>query len=201
METPEENMRLLRLAEAEISPNDHVYCYSRERALLLLIILLALASGMGFYAVHAHWKLGYYITAVVVLSCQLMRRFVGARFRPSNWLVRMNDAGLFIQLRSYLNYHLPAEDLTVVFVAYPEIRSARLVRERVQVQDTVSQKATQKIRYVELELAGDVTFLQKALQAERREKASKERRWYGSSSTLYEDYPVQMPSPPFLRMR
>ena len=61
----------------------------------------------------------------MLMGCGLMRRFVSARFRPSNWLVRMNDTGLFIQFRSYLNYHLPTNDLTIVFVGYTELRLAR----------------------------------------------------------------------------
>jgi hypothetical protein len=36
----------------------------------------------------------------------------------------MNDLGMFIQFRSYLNYHLPAED-SLLFFFIREIRSAR----------------------------------------------------------------------------
>lgn len=102
-----------------------------------------------------------------------------------------------------MNYHLPSEDLTVVFISYGEITSARLVHERVKVPDMEGGRGTetQTLRYVELELAGDVGALAKALQAEVAEKAPKEKRWYGSSSTLYEDHPVRMASPPFLQLR
>lgn len=113
----------------------------------------------------------------------------------------MNDQGLFIQFRSYLNFHLPAQDLTVVFVPYLEIRSARLVREHTRVPDSRGHTATQTLRYVEFELASDPGPLVKALAAESAERAPKEKRWYGSTSTLYEDYPARMASPPFLRVR
>jgi hypothetical protein len=167
------------------------------------LILLALAVGMGLYAVTAHWWLGYYIATLMVLVCWLIWGFVSARFRPSNWLVRMNEAGLFIQFRSYLNYRLPAEDMTVLFVAYPEIRSARLVKERTQVPSPGSQSATstQTLWYAELELAGDIAPLERALRTERREQAPNEKHWYVTTSTLYQDYSARMPSPPFLQIR
>jgi hypothetical protein len=148
-----------------------------------------------------NWKPGYYLAAVILLFLWLMHRFITARFRPSNWLVRMTDLGLFIKFRSYLNYHLPAEDLTVVLLSYQEIRSARLIRERAQVADAQGRTSTQFLRYIELELGGDTGPLANALQTETAERAPNEKHWYGSSSTLYEDHPVRMPSQPFLQLR
>jgi len=194
-------MRLLRLADVGSTPSDRVFFYSRIRALLFGFTVLGAAGWILFYSTSRAWKPGYYIAAAVLLFLELIRRFVTARFRPSNWLVRMNDLGLFIQFRSYLNYHLPAEDLTVVFIGYEEIRSARLVRERVSALDNQGGTSTQTVRYVELELAGDIAPLTRALQSELTEKAPIEKRWYGRSSTLYEDHPVRMVSPPFLQIR
>lgn len=195
-------MRLLRLNELEVSPNDRVFRYSRLHA---MVVALATVGGTAWLVFHAYatgWKPGYYIAAVVLLFLELMRRFITARFRPSNWLARMNDSGVFIQFRSYLNYHLPAADLTVVFLNYSEIRSARLVKERVTTPDMYrSGNETQYLRYVELELVGDLALLTKALQSELTEKAPTEKRWYGSSSTLYGDHPVRMQAPPFLQVR
>src|SRR6266568_55980 len=128
-------MRLLRLADVERSPSDRVYYRSRAQALLFIALALFGAAALAFHALSAGFHLGYYQAAVDISILALSRRFITARFRPSNWLVRMNDFGLFIQFRSYLNYHLPAEDLTVVFISYQEIPSARLVREKVTVPD------------------------------------------------------------------
>ena len=57
------------------------------------------------------------------------------------------------------------------------------------------------MRYVELELSGNIGPLTDALQAERPEPAPPKRRWYGTGSTLYRDYPVTMTAPTFLRIR
>jgi len=193
-------VQLLRLTDVEGSPRDRVFGYSRVNAALGAIIAIAAMAALLFRANTAHWRAGYYLAAVIFVFLVLTQRFITARFRPTNWLVRMNDAGLYIQFRSYLNYHLPAEDLTVVFVPYQEIRAARLVRERARVSDSEGGTATQIRRYIELELAGATSALEKALQAEITEKAPVERGLLFSSSTLYEDYPVRMPSPPFLRI-
>ena len=194
-------MRLLRLAEVETSSSDRVFSYSRATALLTASVAIAGIAELVLRTYSTRWNPGYYIAAVILLFLLLLRRFITARFRPSNWLVRMNDVGMYVQFRSYLNYHLPADDLTVVFISYPEIRSARLIRERAQVPDTQGKTATQVLRYVELELAGNTDALSKALDAELGERAPNEKRWYGSSSTLYQDHPARMESPPFLRLR
>jgi len=194
-------MRLLRLSDVETSSRDRIFYYSRTHVLLIAFVVVGTCAWLLFRAFTMHWRPGYYFAAAILLFLLLMRRFITARFRPSNWLVRMNDSGLFIKFRSYLNYHLPAEDITVVFLSYQEIRSARLVRERAQVSDMEGRTETQFLRYIELELAGDTVSLAKALQTEIGERAPNEKHWYGSSSTLYEDHPVRMPSPPFLRLR
>ena len=128
-------MQLLRLADVQISPSDRVYSYSRTRAAVVLLIVLGTVAWLSFHAVTAGWKVGYYIAAAVLLFFLLAVRFITARFRSSNWLVRANDQGIFIQFRSYLNYHFPPEDMTVVFLSYGEIRSARMIRERVETLD------------------------------------------------------------------
>lgn len=195
-------MRLLRQSDVEIGTNDRVFRYSRIHAVVAALAALAVAAWAGFHAYTAAWKAGYYIAAVIILFLDLMRRFVTARFRPSNWLARMNDLGVYVQFRSYLNYHLPAEDMTVVFISFGEIRSARLIKERVMVPDPQghNRTETQFLRHIELELAGDVAQLAAALDTEAGENAPAEKRWYGTSSTLYQDHPVRMQSPPFLRI-
>jgi hypothetical protein len=194
-------MRLLRLSDVETSSRDRIFYYSRTHVLLIVFAAVGASAWLLFRSFSAHWKTGYYLAAVILLFLALIRRFITARFRPSNWLVRMTDLGLFIKFRSYLNYHLPAEDLTVVFLPYQEIHSARLIRERAQVPDAQGRTETQFRRYIELELGGDTGPLADALQAETGERAPNEKHWYGSSSTLYEDHPARMPSPSFLQLR
>ena len=195
-------MRLLRLRDVEIGPNDRVFRHSRLLALTVWLAGLAAAVAMIFHAYTAKWFPGYIFGPFLLLFLLLTIGFVTARFHPSNWLVRTNQTGMYVQYRSYLNYELPADDPSVVFLSYGEIASARLIHEHVDTPDISRQNTTQRqyLRYVELELPGDTKALASALDSEHGEQAPVKKRWYGSSSTLYRDYPVNLTAP-FLRIR
>ena len=76
------------------------------------------------------------------------------------------------------------------------------MKERVETPDPAKPGATQTqyLRYVDLGLSGNTAPLADALQAERGEDAPKEKHWYGTSSTLYRDYPVTMTATNMLRI-
>ncbi len=198
-------MRLLHLQEVQVGSNDRVYGHARIRALIVWLAGFSLTAAIFFEAyTNPKWKAGYIFGPFLLLFLLLTLKFVTARFHPSNWLVRMNDAGLFVQYRSYLNFGLSSNDSSVVFLFLSEISSARLVKERVEKPDPVKPGASQTsyLRYVELELSGDLAPLVSALGDERGESAPMQKRWYGgTSSTLYRDYPVSIDTLPFLRIR
>jgi hypothetical protein len=196
-------MRLLRLQDVEIGLNDRVFRHGRLRALIVWLAGFAATTALFFHAYTGKWPPGYIFGSFLLLFVLLTLRMVTARFHPSNWLVRMNETGIYMQYRSYLNYQLPTDDPSVVFVSLGEIASARLVKERVATPDPAKPGGTQTqyLRYVELELSGETAPLAKALQAERAEQAPLEKRWYGTGSTLYRDYPLTMTAPTFLRIR
>jgi hypothetical protein len=196
-------MRLLRLQDVEIGPRDRVFRHSRLRALIVWIAGFAATSAFLYHAYAAKWPPGYFFGSFLVIFLLATLRMVTARFHPSNWLVRMNETGIYVQFRSYLNYELPAEDASVIFVSLGEIASARQVKERVETSDFAKPGATQTqyLRYVELELSGNSALLTEALQAELGERAPLKKRWYGgSSSTLYRDYPVTTSAPGIFRI-
>jgi hypothetical protein len=195
-------MRLLRLREVEIDGTDRVFRHARLRALIVWLAGFGAAIWCLSKAYAEKWPPGYFIAGFLLLFLLLTLRFVTARFHPSNWLVRMNATGIYVQYRSYLNYHLPGLDPSVVFLSLGEIASARLIKERVETPDSMKpgSSQTQYLRFVELELSGNSAPLADALQSERAERAPLQKRWYGSSSTLYRDYPVTMPAPGFLRV-
>lgn len=195
-------MRLLRLGVVDINPNDRVFRHARLPALIVWLAVFGGDAAIFFSAFAGKWKPGYIIGSAILLLLLLFLRLVTARFHPSNWLVRANETGLVVQYRSYLNYQLSAEKPSVVLIFYSEIASARLVRECVETPDWDSGDTQRHVRrYVELELSGDIAPLANALQMERSEKPLMKKHWYGSSSTLYRDYPLTMTTPPFLRIR
>ena len=195
-------MRLMRAAEVPEAPRDLVFRASRLHAVLLVGVCIAACLAMIAYGWPGR-RAAYIFSAVILFFLFLLRRFITARFHPSNWLIRVGDEGLFLHFRSYLNDHLPADDPTVIFLAFGEIRSARLVREYVRKPDLsrANTTQTQVLGWIELELAIDPAPLADAIATECGRSAVPEKRWYGTSATLYRDYPMQLQAPPFLRVQ
>ncbi len=196
-------MRLMRLQDVDVDGNDRVFRHARLRALIFWLAGLAAASAALFRDGYTEkWSPGYIFGTLLAIFLLFTLRMVTARFHTSNWLVRMNATGIYIQYRSYLNYQLPGNDPSVVFLSLGEIASARLVKERVITPDAAKPgtSQTQYLRHIELELSGDTARLAAALQAERGEQAPMIKKWYGNSSTLYRDYPVNMTAPGVIRI-
>ena len=128
-------MRQLRLQDVEIGRNDRVFRHARVRALIVWLAGFAGATAFLLHAYTAKWPPGYFFGPFLLLFLLLTLKMVTARFHPSNWLVRMNETGIYVQYRSYLNYQLPADDPSVVFFFFGEIASARLIKERVETPD------------------------------------------------------------------
>lgn len=191
-------MQLMRLAEVPTSQRDRVFRYSPARALFVAFSVICASGGLVLLGWHQRSGLAYYLAGVLLLGLVLMHKFILARFRPSNWLVRMSDEGLFVQFRSYLNYHFPEEDLTVVFIPYHEIRSVQLMRERRDIpyrdpdRPLVERTSVQRRRLVEFELVGDSAPLAQALADEPAKRPP--------NATLYRHYPVRMAFPPFVQV-
>ena len=192
-------IRVMREMEVPQSPRDRVFRASRWHAVLLVATCLGGCAALIWYH-RSHPTPAYFLSAFLLLILLALRRMIAARFHPSNWLVRVADDGLFIHYRSFLNERLGGEDPTVAFIGYQDIRSARRVREKVTVRNGDGRTETQYRRYVELELSADPAALAAALDAEDSRSGVPEKHWYGTSTTIYRDYPVQMQSPPFLRL-
>jgi hypothetical protein len=148
--------------------------------------------------------LGYYVAGVILLCLLIYQKSATARFKPSNWLVRLTDHGLFVKFRSYLNCHFPADDHTVVYVPFAEIRSAKRVDETRQVPDRDDDdrpsQTTRKLRWLELELAGDSRQLAIALNSEKETIFAKSRIGAEKPSTRYHHFPVLLTAPDRLRI-
>jgi len=193
-------MQLLRIADVPITDRDRVYRYSRARALSVLMVLSLLAmASLAFGWLNNTW-LAYYIPAVTFLFLLIFQKLITARFRPSNWLVRMTDHGLYIKFRSYLNHQFPEQDLTVVFLPYSEIRGARSVTERQEIpnrDEGRNSTMTKTRRVLELDIDADSTKLAEALGNERTRVFSRPNQGGGANSR-YHHLPVRLASPNLL---
>ena len=190
-------MQLMRFADITATGRDRIFAYSRSRALLGSMILLIAAVTATVLSWVNHTWLGYYLAAVILLGFFIFRKMVSARFRPSNWLIRLTDQGLFIKFRSYLNFHFPEQDFTAVFIAHAEIRSARFILQKQEVQDrdnggrSTTMTKTQKL--VELELASETKELADALTRERAHAFDGKN--LGKISARFHHVPVRLAAP------
>jgi hypothetical protein len=190
-------MQLMHLADVIATDRDRVFAYSRSRALLgSMILLTAAVTATVLSWVNQTW-LGYYLATVILLSFFIFRKLVSACFRPSNWLVRLTDQGLFIKFRSYLNDHFPEQDVTVVFIAHGEIRSARFIRQKQAIPDRddggrpTTIIKTQKL--LEVELASETKELSDALT--REHARALDGKNLGKISGRYHHLPVRLAAP------
>lgn len=196
-------MQLLRPHELPVEHASLICRYSPARAGAAVALAAVAALTLTVLGVRGS-GIAYYLAAVIVASLAFARRPIISRFRASNWLVRVSGRGLYLQLRSHLNYHFPEGDRTVVFLPYREIRSARAVRERRTLPDPEgrnSRHGTLHTRWlVSFDLIADSTLLSQALRDEAARAAPREQRWYGSSGTKYKHYPVTLSSPSTLEI-
>ncbi len=195
-------MQLMRLAEVTATDRDRIFAYSRCRALLGSTTLLITAVAAAALSWVNHSWLGYYLAAVILLSFFIFRKMVSARFRPSNWLVRLTDHGLFIKFRSYLNDHFPEDDFTVAFIAHSEIRSARFVLQKEEVPDRDDggrpTAITKTHKLVEVELASETKELADALTRERAHALDGKN--LGKISARFHHLPVRLAAPDRLQI-
>jgi len=91
-----------------------------------------LAPGGGYPG--QEWNLPpglfYGVGSIFAIMALIGRFYCQARWRPSNWLVRLRPDQMLIKFRSYLNDHFPEDDPVVAAIQYSEIEWVRKTREK-----------------------------------------------------------------------
>ena len=156
------------------------------RGLVGVLIGSAVLVGAVFLLRHfgAPWYFWGAFAALAALIVPLFLANALAKFRPTNWLVRLGPDGLWVNLRSYQNHHLP-EAATVLHLPYAEIASAR---RHLETWTTPARPASNagthwKRESLELSLAsGDTREIARALADERGRRAA--IRWTHQAVTV-----------------
>jgi hypothetical protein len=182
------------MADVPASQQDLLFLHSRARALIAAGALLAAGVVSTVLGLQRHTLLLYYVAAVLLGALVVFQGLVTARFRPTNWLVRASDDGLYIKFRSYLNYRFPTDQLTVAFIPYQSITSARVVRERRELPDFEASRrggsvTVQRATTVVLQLTGDTAAVTRAIDEEIHRVMGR-----GGPGTRYRHTPVRMSS-------
>ena len=193
----------MRERDVPANTNDRLFRSSRAHAVVAYGLILAGSAALFATGVH-QGAVVLQIAAVFVVVAELLgRRFLTARFRPTNWLVRANENGLYVHFRSYLNYHFSPDDRTVAFVPYREIRVARGFRERREIPEPSRSGhavSVQSLQIAELELTCDTAALGAALGEERARPAPRKATWYGNTGVKYNHEPVTLTDAGGLRL-
>jgi hypothetical protein len=195
-------MELMTVAAVPQNDRDVVFHYSRGRALFGFLTLAVCAIGLIIFGRLNHAWIAYYVAVALILVLLIFQKLLTARFRPTNWLVRLTDTGLFIKFRSYLNDHFPVHDPTVVFIPYSEIRTAKLVQQRREIPNSDRNRRSSTVRLcrtVELEIA-HARPLAAVLAAEAKLVFGRTSHSARRISTRYQHLPVQLDSTDLLRI-
>ena len=189
---------IVLLRESEVPPVHDTATFRYSRATAGLVAGLTLAAGGVLLVVGRVYDnpFSYYIAVLTFVFLWIYHALVVARFRATNWLVRIGDAGLYIKFRSYLNHHFPADDRTVVFIPFRSVRTTRRVRELQEVADPDGRgSVTRRRTIIEIELREIALHIEQALSDERRAEPPRQQRWYGTTSGRYRHHPVRMATP------
>jgi hypothetical protein len=186
-----------------VGHNDRVYRYSRTHATVASCLWFAGCVALVVAGARQRAYVLEFAAALLGIGLLLARRFLLARFRDSNWLVRANENGVYVQFRSYLNYHFSPDDQSVAFIPYRDILIARAAREQRELPELSRNDRTvsiQTLQLVELELACDTASFRAALEAERARPAPCEATWYGTTGVKFQHYPVALDDASQLRL-
>jgi hypothetical protein len=189
-------IELIRAADVPDSAVAATFRYSRTSAAVVAGLMLSAGGALLAVGRLQGNPFAYYLAALVFVFLWIYQSMVLARFRPTNWLVRVTDRGLYIKFRSYLNHHFPDADLAVIYIPFREMSLARVVRELQKTLDTDGSGSSLRRRTViEIDLKDQAPQIEQALAAERDAQPPKVARWYGSSAGRYRHYPVRMATP------
>src|SRR4030095_761335 len=84
-------VRLRRASDIPVSERDRVFRHSRAAAIACVLVLVHVVGALLWAGTVRHFVLAYYLVGVAALGALVLKRFVLARFRSSNWLVRLGD--------------------------------------------------------------------------------------------------------------
>lgn len=191
-------MKLIRRFEAPESGDVRTFRNSPVAPLTL---------GASCLALSAAWLLYVYVSGASSLTVvpALVGSMIGAlcilaglnAMRSSGWTLKDAPDGLYLNLRSYLNHHLPGDDPTVLHLAADDILLIVPVYQNVQIplRDGGVMRTTLAHLDVHLRRPADAS-LGDTLRSER----TRDRRGEPGRRRLSHDYPVRLAAPDRVRV-
>lgn len=188
-------MRLLRPSQMPEEAGGRVYRSYSWVALAGVAAAMTGAAAIVFAATSGGFErvlAAVPLALAVALGAMALYR-LRACLQPGNWLLREHDHGVYVNLRSFLNFHLPEAE-TVLYIPRGAIAAVGKVYEKLvcpaRYGSTVHH-STYITLYLDTEDTGPIA---QALRAERRRIPLRSLR----RKTLH--YPVRLPRPGELRL-
>lgn len=165
-------MNLLSSNQVSIDVDDIIYKNSPFWGFMAFLVVTAfLATPIALWA-YGHIPVEFiYLSGVFlfIISIVYFKSFLKT-LKPDNWVVCMPDKYMLIKFRSYMNAHLPKEDLQIAQLEYLEIASFFIGKKTRITPMASGGKLYEFIKYIDLHLKCDTELLKAKLNAERNMK-------------------------------
>lgn len=158
--------------------------------------MTALFAGVGpfWWWAEAPWPVWGGLGLLGLLVASMILRSIPSLYREENWILVIEPAGIWINLRSFRNWHFPDAD-TALFLPYSEIAVIRLHKMRYFVPSSESRSVQQSSSILEFELNHKETdALARVLREERQRRAPEQPFFLGVTvRSKAKHYPVTLP--------
>jgi hypothetical protein len=174
------NMKLYSIADSPDLIGESKTCrYSPLKSFLFATLFLSI-SFVCLILAYQGGSMGYgektppellYILGFIfgVMALMTLSRFFKA-IKPVNWVVKFGADRILVKYRSYLNAHLPEEDLIIVEIPFSEIEWVRKTKETLYTEDSES-TLTRFFTFLDMKLkSSNVEELKNALKFERNRR-------------------------------
>lgn len=176
----------MKLMRHEDVPTSRVRATFGYQPWMPLVLTVVFAGSLGFLTWAAYgWAVSWLAIVAMIVPGLLfgglllvvtlaMWHSALACFRKTNWVMKAADDGVYVQLRSYLNHHFPADKETVVFVPFDEVLSIGKMTVDHRSTDSRNESRQSKHHYLDIELRSEVQ-MQEVAQRVAEERALKAR--------------------------
>lgn len=165
-------MNLLSSNQVSIDPEEIIYKNSPFWGFVAFLVVTAfLATPIVLWAYDKIPVVFIYFSGpfLFIISIVYFKSFLKT-LKPDNWVVCMSDKYMLIKFRSYMNAHLPKEDLQIAQLEYREISSFFIGKKTRITPDASGGKRYEFIKYIDLHLKCNTDILKAQLNAERNMK-------------------------------
>ena len=177
-------MNLLPSDECAASKNGECFRHSPRGSVVLLLILLGVAIGGGWLWVTVDDTLLRVVAIVLFAPCLALGIFAAweclrASLAKTNWVLRVAEDGLYINLRSYLNRKVPPSDVEVAHLGFAEVKFVHKTSVRSETKNTDGGTTIRHHRYLDIVLRHEETdVLKHALASHVAAVRQRKTRWH-----------------------